>query len=72
MDRQEVTLLVLLDLSTAFDTIDHDIMINLLENDFGITDQALSWLKSFLTGRKQRVVIGQQQSEDFDLISGVP
>jgi exonuclease III len=72
MDRQEVTLLVLLDLSAAFDTIDHDIMINLLENDFGITDQALSWLKSFLSGRKQRVVIGQQQSEDFDLISGVP
>ena len=72
MDRQEVTLLVLLDLIAAFDTIDHDIMINLLENDFGITDQALSWLKSFLSGRKQRVVIGQQQSEDFDVISGVP
>ena len=72
MDRREVTLLVLLDLSAAFNTIDHNIMISMLENDFGITDLALSWLKSFLSGRKQRVVIGQHQSEDFDVTSGVP
>ena len=72
MDKQEVTLLVLLDLSASFDTIDHNIMGDLLENDYGITDKALCWLKSFLTEREQRVVIDQQQSRDFNLSSGVP
>ena len=72
MDNQQVTLLVLLDLSAAFDTIDHSIMSHILENDFGVTDKALCWLKSFLTDRKQRVIIDNQQSRDFDLSSGVP
>ena len=71
MDRQEVTLLVLPDLSTAFNTIDHNMMADLLESDFGITDHALSRIKSFLSGRRQRVVIKQQQPQDFDLLSGV-
>ena len=71
MDNQQVTLLVLLDLSAAFDTIDHSIMNHILENDFGVTDKALCWLKSFLTDRKQSVIIDNQQSRDFDL-SRVP
>ena len=69
MDRQEVTLLVLLDLSAAFDTIDHNVMVDLLRTDFGVTGLALSWLHSYLLGRKQRVVIDQQQSSNFDLLS---
>ena len=72
MDRQEVTLLVLLDLSAAFDTIDHKTMADLLESDFGVSDGALFWIKSFLSRRKQRVVIEQQQSRDFGVTSGVP
>ena len=72
MDNQQVTLLVPLDLSTAFDTIDHSIMRHILENDFGVTDKALCWLKSFLIDREQRVIIDNQQSRDFDLSSGVP
>ena len=72
MDRQEVTLLVLLDLSAAFDTIDHMILVDLPQRDLGVDDFALSWLKSCMSGRKQRVIIDQQQSRDFDLATGVP
>ncbi|KXJ18896.1 putative RNA-directed DNA polymerase from transposon X-element [Exaiptasia diaphana] len=71
MDRKEVTLLVLLDLSAAFDTIDHTILADLLERDFGISDLALSWITSFMRGRVQRVTIKHEQSRD-SLSSGVP
>jgi hypothetical protein len=63
---------VLLDLSSAFDTIDYSIMGSILENDFGITSTALSWLMSFLSPRQQRVVIDNVQSRNFPLFSGVP
>ena len=72
MDRQEVTLLVLLDLIAAFDTVDHSILANLLENDFRISGCPLSWIESFVHGRKQRVTNEQEQSRDFSLLSEVP
>ena len=72
MDKQEVTLLILLDLSAAFDTIDHGTMLQILENDFGITDTALCWLSSFLVSRKQRVLVNGRQSRDFAVNIGVP
>ena len=55
MDHQEVTLLVLLDLSAAFDTIEHKILLDVLGNNFGIIDSAHEWFASCLSGRKQRV-----------------
>ena len=72
MDKQEVTLLILLDLSAAFDTIDHGTMLQILENDFGITDTALCWLSSFLVSRKQRVLVNGRQFRDFAVNTGVP
>jgi len=57
-DRGEVTLLSLLDLSAAFDTVYHDILISRLYHSFGLRDNALSWIKSFITGRTQRVPVG--------------
>ena len=72
MDKQKVTLLVLLDLSAAFDTISHVTMKNILENDFGFRDTSLQWIISFLTDRKQHVVIPKSTSKPFDLSSGVP
>ena len=72
MDRQEVTLLVLIDLSAAFDTIDHAILLETLEKDFGVTGNALKWLTSYLSERKQTILIKDHESEVFNLQSGVP
>ena len=72
MEKQEVILLVLLDLSSAFDTIDHKLMLDTLEFDFGVTGKALLWLKSFLSDRKQRVHIKKEFSKDYNVNHGVP
>ena len=72
MDRQEITLLVLLDVSAAFDTIDHQILLNVLGNYFGIIGSAHKWCSSYLTGRRQRVLINDRTSDDFHLNCGVP
>ena len=58
MDNQEITCLILLDLSAAFDTVDHTILLNRLERTFGIRGTALKWIAFFLTGRTQQVAIG--------------
>ena len=54
-DAGNISLLALLDLSAAFDTVDYDILFHRLESDFGVVGPALSWLKSYLQGRKQAV-----------------
>ena len=72
MNRQHVTILVLLDLSSAFDTVDHDIMICPLDMSFGITGTALQWLRSYFSGHSQHVIVNGEQSESLDLPFGVP
>ena len=47
-DRGQVTLLGMLDLSAAFDTVDHEILIDRLRQSFGIRGLVLSWIESFL------------------------
>ena len=72
MDNQRVTLLVLLDLGAAFDTIDHQVLLNRLNVTYGITGTALKWFHSYLSNRKQRILINGSYSSDFDLPQGVP
>ena len=74
MNKQHVTLLVLLDLSAAlsFDTVDHDILLQRLTTKFGINGVVLNWFKSYLEGRSQHVSVQGSVSERFDLKWGVP
>ena len=72
MNNQEVTLLVLLDLSAAFDTINHTLLLRRLQSRFGFTGTALAWLRSYLSNRFQYVVIDDTCSNRFDLSFGVP
>ena len=61
----------MLDLSAAFDTIDHDILLSRLCNVYGITGNAVDWFRSYLTGRIQRVVIENAVFGDQELGFGV-
>jgi len=68
MEDKHVTLLVLLDLSAAFDTVDHRI----LQFDFEISGSALNWFESYLSNRTQRISIDGVLSNTFNLKFGVP
>ena len=72
MDRQRVSALVLLDLSAAFDTIDHNILLSRLKSCFGISDTAHSLLAHYLYQRSQSVAIDQSFSPNLPLVRGVP
>ena len=72
IDKKNVCLLTLLDLSAAFDTIDHNILISRLDNSFGIRGSALDWFKSYLTHRTQAVQIEKKISPEKHLLYGVP
>ena len=69
--KGDCTLLVLLDLSAAFDTVDHEILIQDLIR-LGIRGKVLDWFSSFLNNRNFRVVIGKDMSESGKMTTGVP
>jgi hypothetical protein len=71
MDEGKVTLLIMLDLSAAFDCVDHQLLISSLTN-IGISGQAILWLKSYLSGRSQRVQVHKSISPPLPVKFGVP
>ncbi len=72
IDGGSCVILVLLDLSTAFDTVDHEILLHRLEKRLGVTGSALLWFKSYLSSRRQRVYIKGTSSDDRPIKYGVP
>lgn len=70
-ENNECTIGVFIDLSKAFDTVDHDILISKLEN-YGVTGTNLSWFKHYLTDRKQCVTYDEFLTETKRITCGVP
>ena len=72
IDKKQVSALVLLDLSAAFDTIDHTILVDRLGSYFGMEGKVLQLLLSYLQDRFQITKIGEAKSEPKKLSTGVP
>ena len=70
MNKQHITLLVLLDLSAAFDTVQHNILLEAL-NTLGL-GRVSKWFRSYLSGRSQRILVRRCLSKKFYLNCGVP
>ena len=71
-DKCTATLVILLDLSAAFDTVDLKKLMQTLEDEIHIKGTALSWFHSFLFGRHQKVMIGSSFSGLLETLFGVP
>ena len=72
LDEDKVSLLSLLDLSAAFDTIDYSILLSHLSYSFGISDTVLAWFTSYLTGHTQTISVNGSKSLPAPLHYGVP
>jgi len=72
IDNGQVSLLVLLDLSAAFDTVDHQILQSILPERFAVADIALSWFSSYLTDRTQQFTYAGSCTPSFTVDCSVP
>ena len=60
MERQRVTAAAAIDLSAAFDTMDHDVLLKVLDTRFGIKGDTFSWFDSYLRPRAMKVNVGNE------------
>ena len=72
IDNNCCVILLLLDLSAAFDTVDHRILLDRLSERFGIIGNALEWFRSYLFNRHQVVKVNSHESTSRELRCGVP
>ena len=68
MERKKVTALIAIDLPAAFDMVDHDILISLLQSKFGVKGKALDWYKSYLKDRTYKVNVGKEYSTPWKIV----
>jgi len=71
-DDKQVTVLIGLDLSAAFDTVDHRLLLDRLRLKFGVMEIPLRWLQSYLEGRTKFIKMGQHESHATEVDVGVP
>ena len=78
IDNQKITYLILLDLSAAFDTVSHHLLLNRLKHHFGIHGTVLKWFRSYMTDRSQKITLSDTNnnklafSKQAILKQGVP
>ena len=71
VDRDDTVMLVLIDLSAAFDTVDHGILLERLRVTFGVDNSTLASFRSYLVDRRQHVRCGGKCSVPIDVTFGV-
>ena len=71
-DAGNISLIAMLDLSAAFDCVDHDILLSHLSCNFGLDQSITSWLRAYLTGRTHRVRCSADISSTREIFCGVP
>ena len=67
MERKNVTVLITLDLSVTFDTVDHMVLLTTLQSNFGINGTAFDWFRSYLAPRNMKIKIGNTYSDEKEL-----
>jgi len=72
VDSKLVTALVLLDLSSAFDTVDHSTLLTVLDRRFGVRESAMDWFSSYLSDRTQTFCANGMMSEPIPVTCSVP
>ena len=72
IDEGQEVVLVLLDLSSAFDTIDHKVLLDRLHTRYGFSGSVLDWFRSYLLNHTQSVKIGKDLSAESEVRYGVP
>ena len=72
MENQQVTSIAILDLSTAFNTVDHELLLKVLNQKFGVTDTAVEWYKNYLIPRIFKVSINGSYSKEKTMDFSVP
>ena len=71
-DEGSATIVMLLDLSTAFNTVNHQKLLHIMKQEIGIDGIALKWFTSFLCGRCQKVKVSNSESCEIIITFGVP
>ena len=72
IDNGKIVLILLLDMSAAFDTIDHELMLKTLKNSYGIDKLVLNWLSLYLNHLSFSVNINDCFSNPYSMLYGVP
>ena len=67
----KITVVLIMDLLAAFDTVNHSLLLHILERKFGITNTVLKWYKNFLKPRKFKVCINGSYSSEWILAFGL-